>query len=445
MDNETDSQKPHCVHVIGIGRTGCVHVEALLRTGEIEDNLTLPGTSLSVLMLDIGEEDMLIAGDYARSMRTRIDQRGIEQDRYNFDMVPLAAPDSIEFKRSLDNIREDFTDAGGSGLISDLPGGQYPESYGKHTPRAIAKAICAIDLYGNDSKIAAALQRFSKNIRKSTSNSTVFIAFGLAGGTGTGMAATISRELQKLNLGENATIVGVGQLSHSGDGNYYDSVAQTLALRELDQPTGNRDAFPGGLFIISTEHSWQRLTAYTNTGERAVRDHFRQLVTNRFVADSFMRWSLENGSEHLIRTLQDGNGGTIMFNVAKLSHPGVQVLPGEPRSRWDSVLNQWVEFIPRFSGIAESFLSKKVATYIYSARYMNSDLVDKSIKNIISASYIGAGEGEYLSRQGEFFDELTAYANIIFFNFNKDNIASYLKGESKLTAMDNKAIQLETT
>lgn len=444
MSQETDSPKPHCVHVIGIGRTGCVHVEALLRTGEIEDNLTLPGTSLSVLMLDIGKEDMLIAGDYARSMRTRINQRGIDPSKYNFDLVSLAAPDSSDFKSKLDDVRDDFADAGGNGLIGDLPDGQYAASHGKHTPRAIAKAVCAIDLYGDDSKLSAALQRFADNVRKSTCNSTVFIAFGLAGGTGTGMAATISRELQKLDLGANVSIVGVGQLSHSGDGNYHDSVAQTLALRELDQPAGNRDAFPGGMFIISTEHSWQRLTAYTNTGERAVRDHFRQLVTNRFVADSFMRWTLENGSEHLIRTLQDANGGTIMFNVAKLSHPGVQVLPGEPRSRWDGVLNQWVEFIPRFSGLAESFSSQKVVTHIYSARYMNAGLVDESIKNVLSASYIGTGDDSYSSHHVEFFDELTAYANIIFVDFSKDSLASYLEGELKLADLDDKAIQIES-
>ena len=30
---------PHCIHVVGLGRTGAVYVEALLRTGEIEDHL----------------------------------------------------------------------------------------------------------------------------------------------------------------------------------------------------------------------------------------------------------------------------------------------------------------------------------------------------------------------------------------------------------------------
>jgi len=34
----TGNQSPHCIHAIGIGKTGAYMVEALLRTGEIEDN-----------------------------------------------------------------------------------------------------------------------------------------------------------------------------------------------------------------------------------------------------------------------------------------------------------------------------------------------------------------------------------------------------------------------
>ena len=30
----TGVQAPHCLHAIGVGRTGMVYIEALLRTGE---------------------------------------------------------------------------------------------------------------------------------------------------------------------------------------------------------------------------------------------------------------------------------------------------------------------------------------------------------------------------------------------------------------------------
>ena len=32
-----------------------------------------------------------------------------------------------------------------------------------------------------------------------------------------------------------------------------------------------------------------------------------------------------------------------LFNLAKFTHPGVQVLPGEAISKWHSVMEQWVD------------------------------------------------------------------------------------------------------
>ena len=44
-NSATGVQAPHCLHAIGIGRTGAAHIEALIRTGEIEDLLAAPGAS----------------------------------------------------------------------------------------------------------------------------------------------------------------------------------------------------------------------------------------------------------------------------------------------------------------------------------------------------------------------------------------------------------------
>ena len=38
----TGEQAPHCIHVVGIGRTGAGYVDGLLRTGEVEDLLEDP-------------------------------------------------------------------------------------------------------------------------------------------------------------------------------------------------------------------------------------------------------------------------------------------------------------------------------------------------------------------------------------------------------------------
>lgn len=41
-NSATGTQSPHCIHAIGIGRTGAAYIEALLRTGEVEDLLADP-------------------------------------------------------------------------------------------------------------------------------------------------------------------------------------------------------------------------------------------------------------------------------------------------------------------------------------------------------------------------------------------------------------------
>ena len=73
----TGTQAPHCMHVIGIGRTGAAYVEALLRTGEIEDHLADPRATFAAMVVDIGEQDMALAQDYAASFIKRLESRGI--------------------------------------------------------------------------------------------------------------------------------------------------------------------------------------------------------------------------------------------------------------------------------------------------------------------------------------------------------------------------------
>ncbi|WP_204318478.1 hypothetical protein, partial [Klebsiella aerogenes] len=82
------------------------------------------------------------------------------------------------------------------------------------------------------------------------------------------------------------------------------------------------------------EHSWHRLTAYTTTGEKEVRQNFKQMVTNRFVADSFMRFAVLDYGRVLFRalrpagftgapheTLSSKSRNWTLFDVAKLTHP----------------------------------------------------------------------------------------------------------------------------
>jgi Tubulin like len=426
--DDASQNEPHCTHVIGIGRTGAVYVEALLRTGEIEDNLTRDGTMFAALLVDIGDDDIQVANDYARAFKSRLLSRKVAAEKFDHESVVFATPDAAAFAKKLEAVRPLYTTAGGEDLLPELPKAFDMPKPGEHTPRAIAKAIAAFGSYLDDKPLAGALYRFADQVKRASCKSTVLVAFSLAGGTGSGMAFDIARKLGTLGLGDAVRIVGVGQLSHSGDGDYENSVAQTMTIDDLDRAASGpaaKNPFPGGCFIVSTEHSWQRLTAYTTTGLKEVRQHFKQLVTNRFVADSFMRWAVSDGSAHLVRVLDQSAGKCILFNVAKFSHPGVQVLPGQPRSTWDAVLQQWVHFVPKYFGLNDGFKADYIEAHIFTARNMYDGMIADELKTLLTSGYMKKANGHYHAYTGEFFDELTSYADIIVPGVGKGDLSAY--------------------
>lgn len=434
----------HGVHIVGIGRTGAAYVEALLRTGEIEDSLVKPGSSFAALLLDIGEDDMFVPSDYARSLRKRLASRSIPADRYHYESFVFNMPEIKEFSRELEETRLIFKAKNGHDLLK-LPADFKLPGPGEHTPRAIAKALAAIKSYNGDKPVAAALRRFSDQVKKTGYPSTVLVVFGMAGGTGSGMALDLARALRRL-LPSESKVVGVGQLSHSGDGDYYNSLSQTLAIEEVESAQKvNPESvpFPDGFFIVSPEHSWQRLTAYTSTGVKEVRQRFKQMVTNRFVADSFVRWVVANDSTHLTRVIHRGAGKFVLFDVAKLTHPGVQVLPGESSTRWHSVLQQWIDFTPKYAGLTNGFKTDYSEVHIYSARDMAIDMIAAEMKKVVSTAYLNDKSADVPTFKTEFFDALTSYANVIITGVTKDDLSSYKESKEAQSKIKTASKSLE--
>ena len=402
---------PHNIHAIGIGRTGAAYVEALLRTGEIEDLLARPGTAFAALLIDIGDDALQIPDDYARSLKARLRSRGLPEARFHYESVALPVPE----KSAL------------GALSKSAPALQA----GAHVPRAIAKAVFSVDT------------RVADHVATSAEPATVFVAYGLAGGTGSGMAIELARHL-KGKLDPRVQVVGIGQLSHSGDGDYFNSAAQYQAIDALDAAMrSDANPFTGGFFVVSSEQSWQRLTAYTRTGLKEVRQRFKQMVTNRFVADSFMRFAVSDGSAHLRRALQQGHGQCTLFDVAKLSHPGVQVLPGEAGSRWDAVLAQWIGWVPKYSGLADTFRTDYAEVHVHASRDMQVHLIEEALQAVVSSAYLRNGSAGYHAFRNEFFDVLTAYGNVILPGATKDDLLGYAASKASFDKLGAAAKALE--
>jgi hypothetical protein len=468
-NSATGVQAPHCLHAIGIGRTGAAYIEALLRTGEIEDLLTDPRARFAAMVVDIGDQDMGVVTDYANSFKKRLESRGIPAERFQYQAIALPVPPKDEFFEGMNRTRE--------WLKLEYPRYYWnpnfesyvPHKYqlpmaGNHFPRAVAKGIYANAYYAGSRPMEAALRKFVEQIEAATLPSMVLVCFSLAGGVGSGMVVDLARHLSNVKLGRRIPVIGVGQLSHSGDDpSYHNNPTMYTTLNDLDCMLDDdknagvtavwgdlyRSPFTGGFFVVNPEQSWQRLTAYTTTGEKEVRQNFKQMVTNRFVADSFMRFAVLDNGRMLFKalrpagftgapheTLSAKSRNWTMFDVAKLSHPGVQVLPGEAGSKWDAVLAQWIEFAPKYMGLKDGFKTDYAEVHVHASRDMGFDLISKGMRDMISKQYLLEGDSTYQTSNYEFFDALTAYANIILPGVAKTDLQAFWESQKNYDKLD---------
>lgn len=449
----TTTKEAHCLHVVGIGRTGAVYVEALLRTGEIEDMLADPDARFAALVVDLGDEDMGIAADYGHAFRSRLTTRGIPTERFQFQAIALPAPSDAlldGLAQSLSVLKEvpSIVASGHSGT-----GGARPSApVDGHASRAVAKAVLADALYGAERPLGIAISRFAEHVAGSKHPAAVMVCFGLAGGVGGGMAVDVARLISNVKLARAMPVIGVAQLPHSGDpASLQASAAMYATLEDLDLMLDEeknakivdllgesyRAPFTGGFFVVNPEQSWQRLTAYTTTGEPAIRQRFKQTVTNRFTADSFMRLAVTDGGRDLIRALvpsgitgdaaavRDPGRNWTMFDVAKLTHPGVQVLPGEPASKWGSVIRQWINFTPDHAGLIDGFKTDHAEVFIYGSRNMVLQAMEVGYREMMLRTWMRNRSSTLKIYTREFFDALTAYANVVLPGVAKTDLSVF--------------------
>ena len=462
----TDDQAPYCLHVVGIGRSGAGYVDGLLRTGEIEDILAHPKARCAALVIDVGEDDLFRVEGYAAALSERLEERGVPADRFQFQSVALDMPERDALIESLGRMPK-LAGVKKADFASWLPKNITLPETGAHIPRAVAKAIYARAYYDEPRTLDTALTAFAKHVEGSDLPSRVMVCFNLAGGTGSGIAVDLARHLSGDKLGGRVPVIGVGQLPHSGDGPAPPSLF--ASLNELDTMSddsknagvtkgrgdGHTNPFIGGVFVVNTEHSWQRLTSYTKTGQKAVRDRIRQEVTNKFAQDSFMRFAVRDAGAALTRALIAagwiGDSGKsvsgkprswMLFNLAKFTHPGVQVLPGEALSKWHSVIGQWIDHLDDFSGLSKDFRTDHAEIHVHAPREIGFERLDAKLERKMAERFLSKGhESDVRIDNHEFFDHLTSYADIVLPGLADSDLEAFAKARrayGKLSTADKK-------
>ena len=470
----TGEQAPHCIHVIGIGRTGAGYVDGMLRTGEVEDILEDSRARIAAMVVDVGEEDMLQAKDYASGLRERLRERGIPEDRFHFETVSLEIPERDDLFNSLRRMREFlkleypryyWNPNYEPWLPSNL---KMPEA-GDHIPRAVAKALYAKAYYDGDRPMERALQRFADHIEGAQLPSMVLTCFSINGGTGSGIMVDLARHLSSVKLGRRIPVVGVGQLPNTGDGEainpaIFPTLNEIDCMLDDDKNAGvcavwgdlYKSPFTGGFMAVNTEHSFQRLSSYTQNDDQnrninpEVRHRIANEVTNKFAQDSFMRFAYKEDGKLLFRALRPAgftgaphetvsgkSRNWTLFNLSKFTHPGVQVLPGEAISKWRKVMKQWVDHIDDYSGLSKDFRTDYAEVHVHAPRELGFDELDASLEAKLRDKFMVAGDDSTIQISNhEFFDHLTSYADIILPGMAKTDLDVFWKAREAYDTYD---------
>jgi len=479
----TGKQAPHCIHAIGIGKAGTYMVDALLRTGEIEDLLEDKRARFTALAVDIGEQDLHQFRDYGKGFLGRLEDRDIPTERAQIRTVAMEMPSRDDLFSSLRRYREYlkieypryyWNPNYEPWLPEDI---EMPEvSAGRmiegttvasidHTPRALAKAIYNREYY-EGGPIAQALDEFAESVNNTTGlPSIVLICFGLGGGTGSGMVVDLARHISNIKLGRRIPVIGCGVLPHSEDPEYHRDGSLFATLNELDCMLDEekndgvmtvwgdlyKNPFSGGFFVLPQEHSLQRVKRYAKASypaEPGIREGQANRTAGKYVADSFMRFVVQDYGRELFRLMRPmgftgapheaipaGERNWTLFDVAKLMHPGVQVLPGEPMSKWREAISEWIGYIPQWSGLKKGFKTDYVEAHAFAARTIWNDTLQRKLEDTLSTYLLPGDDGTLNTTHSEFFDELTVYVDVIIPGVAKTDLNVFWEAREKYDQM----------
>jgi hypothetical protein len=456
----TGNQSPHCIHAIGIGKTGAYMLEAFLRTGEIEDMLEDPRARFTALSVDIGDQDQRELREYANGFKGRLEERGIPSERAQVRTVALEVPERDDLMTSLNRWREYlkmeypryyWNPNYEPWLPSDL---DMPKA-GDSCPRAVSKAIYGHYYYGGDKSLEKELDDFVQSINDTKLPSMVMVFFSMAGGTGSGMVVDLVRHLSNVKLGRRIPVVGVASMPFSGDEEHAGGEAALFpTFNEIDCMLDEeknagvvavwgdlyRNPFTGGFLALPQEHSWQRLGSYTKTGKPAVRDALRKGVTRKFINDSFCRFVVQDYGRLVFKLLRpagytgaphernsSGDRAWTVMDIAKFTHPGVEVLPGEPRSKWREVVSKWIDYIPQWSGLKEGFKTDYVEVATVAPRELWNTTLQTKLEEVMQGFVLDGEDGTVVCTHSEFFDELTSYGIVTIPGVAKTDFTAFYK------------------
>jgi Tubulin like len=317
---------PFNVHLVGIGKAGATVVAEVLNALQPSDRV------MSALVIDVGDDDLKDVRKAAAAL---------PPGRAIVDVIALAPVDSAALSSTFHDYEQHLKleyplfpwKLDGRGW---LPSSGARLTAGGGVRRSYAKALYGRAYYDGDRSIAKALRRFGERVERERAQSIVCVAFGMGGGTGSGIVVDLARHLTNVVLGRQALVVGLGILPCDGDRPEHRGGGLFATLNELDclgdEVKNNglvascgelfRNPFTAGLLLVPQQHVWSATGNLAQTHER-VNAEVTSLLTERDGANlmetlRMLNWVAAPSTQHSAARTPWGAKWIHMFGFSDL-------------------------------------------------------------------------------------------------------------------------------
>lgn len=317
-----DHEGPFSLHVLGLGEAGAGIIESL---AGLASSSGLAG--FSALAVDIGDAGLSGVKEAAA---------GFSAETGQIRTATLPAADPATLLAGLRRYRE-F-------LKTEYPRYYWNPNYEPwlpsdisvpaapaHYDRALSKALYGVEYY-QGGEVAQEMDSFVHSIQTSGATPIVVVAFGLAGGTGSGIVVELARHLSNIKLGRRALVLGLTVLPCDGDpeetwdGRLFPTINELDCMVDTEKNNGvmavwgdlYKNPFTAGFFAVPQS------AVYARTGSLE--------ETHRIIDDGIAAFLVRDGGIHLYESIKALNWLNVPANAW---HPATR---GEQGERWINLL-----------------------------------------------------------------------------------------------------------
>lgn len=90
-----------------------------------------------------------------------------------------------------------------------------------------------------------------------------------------------------------------------------------------------------------------------------------------------------------------------------------------------AAITSWVRYTPQWSGLKEGLVTDYVEAHTFSARPRRNDRLQQVLEETLGRYLLPGDDGTLRTSVGEFFDELTAYTNVIISGVARTDLTAF--------------------